>query len=91
LCLWMAVGLGALLTEVEHLTSRFSRTARRVTLGLLCVALLVIPLVGVRETSAANDMSGANLGREQVDAVAEKTAPNATILHHRSSMWYLVL
>jgi len=91
LCLWMAVGLGALLTEVEHLTSRFSRTTRRVALGLLCVALLVIPLIGVRETSAANDMSGANLGREQVDAVAEKTAPNATILHHRSSMWYLAL
>lgn len=91
LCLWTAVGLGALLTEVEHLTSRFSRTTRRVALGLLCVALLVIPLVGVRETSAANDMSGANLGREQVDAVAEKTAPNATILHHRSSMWYLAL
>ena len=91
LCLWTAVGLGALLTEVEHLTSRFSRTTRRVALGLLCVALLVIPLIGVRETSAANDMSGANLGREQVDAVAEKTAPNATILHHRSSMWYLAL
>ena len=91
LCLWTAVGLGALLTEVETLASRFSRTARRTVLVVLSVALLVIPLFGVRETSAANDMSEANLGREQVDAVAEKTAPNATILHHRSSMWYLVL
>jgi hypothetical protein len=26
-----------------------------------------------------------------VDAVAEKAERNATILHHRSSMWYLVL
>jgi Protein of unknown function (DUF2723) len=91
LCLWTAVGLGALLTEVETLTSRLSPTARRAALGLLCVALLAVPLVGMRATSAANDMGEANLGREQVDAVAEKAAPNATVLHHRSSMWYLVL
>ena len=91
LCLWTAVGLGALFTEVEALVSRFSRTARRTVLVVLSAALLAIPLVGVRETSAANDMSEANLGREQVDAVADKTAPNATILHHRSSMWYLAL
>jgi hypothetical protein len=91
LCLWTAVGLGALLTEAENLAGRFSPLARRTALGLLCAALLVVPLVGVRETSAANDMSEANLGREQVDAVAEKAAPNATILHHRSSLWYLVL
>jgi hypothetical protein len=91
LCLWIAVGLGALLTEAEHLTDRLSRTPQRATLIVLCAALLIIPLIGVRETSAANDMSEANLGRQQVDAVAEKAAANATILHHRSSMWYLVL
>jgi hypothetical protein len=91
LCLWAAVGLGALLTEVEALTGRLSPPARRAALVLLCAALLVVPLVGVRETAAANDMSEANLGREQVEAVADKAAPNATILHHRSSMWYLVL
>ncbi len=91
LCLWTAVGLGALLTEVEALTGRFSPPTRRAALGLLCAALLVIPLLGVRGTAAANDMSEANLGREQVEAVADKAAPNATILHHRSSIWYLVL
>jgi hypothetical protein len=91
LCLWTAVGLGALLTEAEHLTGRLPRAPRRAILVVLSAALLIVPLIGVRETSAANDMSEANLGREQVDAVAEKAAPNATILHHRSSMWYLVL
>ncbi len=91
LCLWTAVGLGALLTEVEALTERFSPPVRRAALVLLCAALLALPLVGVRETAAANDMSEANLGREQVEAVADKAAPNATILHHRSSLWYLVL
>ena len=91
LCLWTAVGLGALLTEVEALTERFSPSVRRAAPVLLSAALLVVPLVGVRETAAANDMSEANLGREQVEAVADKAAPNATILHHRSSVWYLVL
>ncbi|QIN81396.1 DUF2723 domain-containing protein [Rubrobacter tropicus] len=91
LCLWTAVGLGALLTEAEHLTERLPRMPQRAILVVLSVALLLIPLIGVRETSAANDMSEANLGRQQVDAIAEKAAPNATILHHRSSAWYLVL
>ena len=91
LCLWAAVGLGALLTEAEHLLSRRPPTIRRAVLAVLSAALLVVPLVGVRETSAENDMSEANLGREQVEAVAQKTQENATILHHRSSMWYLVL
>ena len=92
LCLWAAVGLGALLTEAENLAGRLSSpVAGRAALVLFCVGLLVVPLVGVRETSAANDMGEVNLGREQVEAVAEKAAPNATILHHRSSMWYLVL
>ena len=91
LCLWTAVGLGALLTEAEHLARRLPPLAGRAALGLLCAALLLLPLLGVRETAATNDMSEANLGREQVEAVADKAAPNATILHHRSSMWYLVL
>ena len=91
LCLWTSVGLGALLTEAEHLTERLPRTPQRAILVVLCTVLLIIPLIGVRETSAANDMSEANLGRQQVDAIAEKAAPNATILHHRSSAWYLVL
>ena len=91
LCLWTASGLGALLTEAEHLTGRLSPGARRGILIALSALLLLLPLPGVRETSAANDMSESNLGREQVDAVAQKAAPNATVLHHRSSMWYLVL
>ena len=91
LCLWAAVGLGALLTEAEHLTDRPSPTTRRAAIVVVSLALLVLPLVGVRETAAENDMSEANLGREQVEAVADNAAPNATILHHRSSVWYLVL
>jgi hypothetical protein len=30
-------------------------------------------------------------GQKEIEAVAADAAPNATILHHRSSMWYMVL
>jgi hypothetical protein len=36
-------------------------------------------------------MSGDYRGREVLEDVAENAAPNATILHHRSNLWYLVL
>ena len=36
-------------------------------------------------------MSGVYRGRKEIEAVADNAAPNATILHHRSSMWYMVL
>ncbi len=52
---------------------------------------MVLPLLGVRETYAKEDMSGVYRGRKEIEAVAENAAPNATILHHRSSMWYMVL
>src|SRR5215208_2075189 len=48
-------------------------------------------LLGIRETYAKDDMSGVYRGRKEIEAVADNAAPNATILHHRSSMWYMVL
>jgi hypothetical protein len=36
-------------------------------------------------------MSGVYRGQKEIEAVAENAAPNATVLHHRSSMWYMVL
>src|SRR5918994_274089 len=88
LSLWAAAGLGTLLAEVEALVSGFAKGA---VLGALSAMLLVLPLLGASETSAKNDMSGVYRGRKQVEAVADNAAPNATILHHRSSMWYMVL
>ncbi|MEJ7813862.1 MAG: DUF2723 domain-containing protein [Rubrobacter sp.] len=91
LSLWAAAGLGTLLTEIESLVSRLPRVTKRVILGLLSVMLLVLPLLGVGETYAEDDMSGVYRGRKEIEAVADNAAPNATILHHRSSMWYMVL
>jgi hypothetical protein len=91
LSLWAAAGLGMLLAEVEALVSGFPGVTKGTILGVLSAMLLVLPLLGVSETSAKNDMSGAYRGRKEIEAVADNAAPNATILHHRSSMWYMVL
>jgi hypothetical protein len=60
-------------------------------LGVLCVALLLSPLPGLGGTYASNDMSDDYRGREILDDVAQNAKPNATILHHRSNLWYMVL
>jgi Protein O-mannosyl-transferase TMEM260-like len=89
--LWAAAGLGMLLAEVEALVSGFSSATKMAILGVLSAVLLVLPLLGVGETSAKNDMSDVYRGRKEIEAVVDNAAPNATILHHRSSMWYMVL
>jgi hypothetical protein len=53
--------------------------------------MLAIPLIGVRETYAAHDRSGDFGGRKTIETVASNVKPNATILHHRSPLWYMVL
>ena len=92
LSLWAATGFGALLAEVESLTTGSPRRLRRrAVLGALSAVLLTVPLLGVGETYSNSDMSGVYRGRKEIEAVAENAAPNATVLHHRSSMWYMVL
>ena len=91
LSLWAAAGLGTLLAEVETLVSGFPWVAKGAVLGVLSAMLLLLPLLGVSETSSKNDMSDVYRGRKEIEAVADNAAPNATILHHRSSMWYMVL
>jgi hypothetical protein len=91
LSLWAASGFGILLAEVEPLVAGFSGKTRRAILGVLSLIMLCLPLLGVAGTYAQVDMSGVYRGRQEVEAVADNAAPNATILHHRSSMWYMVL
>jgi hypothetical protein len=91
LSLWAAAGFGALLDEAESFTGRLSKAARWGVIGTLCAVMLLLPLFGVGETYAKSDMSGVYRGQKEIEAVAENAAPNATVLHHRSSMWYMVL
>ena len=91
LSLWAAAGFGALLAEVESLTSGFPRVTKGAILGVLSAMVLFLPLLGVGGAYTKVDMSGVYRGRKEIEAVADNAAPNATILHHRSSMWYMVL
>jgi hypothetical protein len=88
LSLWISGGLGVLLEEVEP---GFARVPRWAVLGALSAAMVLLVVPGVGESYANNDMSGDYRGREVVEAVGAYAAPNSTILHHRSEVWYLVL
>ncbi len=90
-CAFMAVGFSGIFDVAERLLRRAPNAARLGAGGVLAVVVLVSPLTDVRENYAENDMSGDYRGREIMDAVAEKAGPNATILHHRSSLDYMIL
>src|SRR5688572_29317879 len=75
LSLWAATGFGALLAEVESLTTGSRRLRRRAVLGALSAVMLTIPLLGVGETYSDSDMSGVYRGRKEIEAVAENAAP----------------
>jgi hypothetical protein len=91
LALAVAVGFALLLTEAEDLLGRFPQAPKGVVLGALSVVLILLPLPGIVAAYAKNDRSGDYRGREIIEDVAEDAAPNATILHQRSNLWYMVL
>jgi 4-amino-4-deoxy-L-arabinose transferase-like glycosyltransferase len=91
LCLWMTVGFDALLKAAEDQTARLPDVARTVILVALSAVVVVLPLLGVGETYREVDRSQDYRGREIIEAVAEDAKPNATILHHRSPLDYMIL
>lgn len=89
--LFVARGVRFLLSGTETL-------ARRLPTGLgpalvigVCALVLISPLSRAAETYAREDRSEDYRGREILETVAAEADPGATILHHRSSLWYLVL
>src|SRR5829696_1653189 len=87
--LCISVGLGALLRWAEGLA--VGSATSRIIAFVLFLLMLAIPLVGVREAYAAHDRSGDFGGRKTIETVASNVKQNATILHHRSPLWYMVL
>jgi hypothetical protein len=87
--LCISAGLGAVLRWTENLA--VGSATSRIIVSVLSLLMLVIPLVGVREAYAAHDRSGDFGGRKTVETVASNVKQNATILHHRSPLWYMVL
>jgi hypothetical protein len=87
--LCISAGLGALLRWTEGLA--VGSAARRIAPIALSVLMVAIPLVGVREAYAKHDRSGDFGGRRTIEAVASNARRDATVLHHRSPLWYMVL
>ncbi len=87
--LCVSVGLAALLRSVEDLS--VGPAARAVLLVALSGLMLALPLLGARERYGAVDRSEDLGGSRMVEAVARGTQRGATVLHHRSSLWYMVL
>lgn len=82
---WISCGVAALPLWL----SEFGRGGAAV--AAVSVALLLLPLAGVRETYAANDWSGNYEASETLDTVAGNAERNATMLHLRSPLWYMVI
>ena len=91
LSLAASVGFGLVLTEAKHFLGSFPRTFRGAALGVLSVAMVVLSLLGVPDAYARNDRSDEYRGQQVIQDVVEHAAPNSTVLHHRSELWYMVL
>ena len=87
--LCISAGLGAVLRWTEGLA--VGSATSRIIVFVLSFLMLAVPLVGVREAYAAHDRSGEFGGRKTIETVASNVKQNATILHHRSPLWYMVL
>jgi 4-amino-4-deoxy-L-arabinose transferase-like glycosyltransferase len=71
--------------------SNVSPRWRRYGVVLVGVVALATPLLGARLDYAGQDYSGDYRGRRIIEAVARNADEGATVLHHRSSLWYMVL
>jgi hypothetical protein len=87
LALCAAVGLDLLLRFVENLRAR----PGNVPLALLSVLALALPLLGAWGDYQERDRSATREGRLVVEVVARNAKRGATVLHHRSPLWYMVL
>jgi len=87
--LCISAGLAAALRWTEGLAVGSATSG--IIVFVLSLLMLAIPLFGVREAYAAHDRSGDFGGRKTIETVASNVKQNATILHHRSPLWYMVL
>jgi len=91
LAVFAAVGLAAFLRIAEKLMAGQSARVRTVVAALAVVSLTLAPFAGVAATYAEVDRSEDYEGRKAIETVATKTEPDATVIHHRSPLWYMNL
>lgn len=91
LALWISCGVAALLGWISEFGRGSPRLVGGAAFAAISLALLMLPLIGVRETYAANDWSGEYSAAETLDTVAENAERGATVLHLRSPLWYMAV
>ena len=91
LALFMAYGVAAVFDVVRRLTIGSPPVLQTAVVILLFSPLLYFALSDLRSDYGKVDRSGDLEGREIIEDVAENALPDATILHHRSTLWYMVL
>jgi hypothetical protein len=89
LAIFAAAGFAALLRASQKLLA--GRPLRRTAVALVSAAFVLAPLAGASETYAKVDRSRDYEGHEALEAVAAKTETGATVIHHRSPLWYMNL
>lgn len=89
--LFVGCGVGLALREAEALARRWPAKAGTALVAGVCVVAVIFPLARAPETYAEEDRSDDYHGRVILDTVASQAEPGATVLHHRSSLWYMVL
>ena len=67
------------------------RRARRTLVPVTALLVLIFALAGVPDAYVDADRSGDYLGREIVEAVADGTKPDSTVLYHGRSLHYMTL
>src|SRR3712207_2159254 len=87
LSLCTCVGLGLLLRPMDGLRG----LPGSVLPVVLSTVLLAMPLLGAWFSYGGMDRSDAYGGRRAIEAVVRNAERGATILHHRSPLWYAVL
>jgi hypothetical protein len=87
LSLCACVGIGLLLRPMDDLRD----APGRILPVVLSAVLLAMPLVGMWISYGAMDRSDAYEGRRAVEAVVRNAERGATVLHHRSPLWYMAL
>jgi hypothetical protein len=87
--LCISAGLGAMLRWVER--SMIGSAAGAALVVALSVLIFFVPLLGVREAYVEHDRSEDYGARKTIEVVASNVEKGATVLHHRSPLWYMVL
>jgi hypothetical protein len=91
LSLWAAAGAGGILEAVRALGANRSRSLVGAASILISASFILFAVSGLGETYNAVDRSDSTQGRRTIEAVADNVETGATVIQHRSPLWYMVL